>query len=79
MRRSGNAPLAGVTAFADDRVSAIVSSVVLGVVHIDVIRPIVTIVFGLIAAALYEKSGSLWPAIVLHLATNLVYLMVILS
>lgn len=60
-------------------VASIASSIIFGFVHIDIARPGFVIVTGIVAAALYEKSKSLWPPIVLHMGINAVYFMAMLD
>lgn len=50
--------------------AVIVSSVVFGLFHgVNVVLP-AAIVFGVFNALLYEKSGSIWPAVVSHAVNN---------
>ncbi len=50
--------------------AALVSSAVFGVVHgFNVVLP-AAVVLGLLTAFLYEKSGSIWPAVVAHATNN---------
>lgn len=51
-------------------VAAVASSLIFGLAHgVSVVLP-AAIVLGLIAAVLYERSGSIWPAVVTHAVNN---------
>ncbi len=63
--------------FTNFWVASIASSIIFGFVHIDIARPGFVIVAGIVAAALYEKSKSLWPPIALHMGINVVYFLAI--
>nr|ASV47039.1 CAAX protease family protein [uncultured bacterium] len=60
-------------------VATVVSSVVFGVAHgINVVLP-AAIVLGIITAVLYERSRSIWPAVLAHVLNNaLVFLSVLI-
>lgn len=47
--------------------AAIISSVVFGVFHADIIG---STIFGLVACYLTYKLGSLWPAVIVHIVNN---------
>lgn len=50
--------------------AAIISAVVFGIFHgFNVVLP-VAIVLGLLNAYVYEKSGSIWPAVIAHAVNN---------
>lgn len=53
--------------------SALASSIIFGVYHIEILKYLGVMVFGVIASWLYERSGSLWPAITLHMTVNGLY------
>jgi membrane protease YdiL (CAAX protease family) len=55
--------------------SAIASAVVFGGLHIQVTRYAQVLIFGILAAYLYEKSRSLWPSIAYHMTVNCAYLL----
>jgi membrane protease YdiL (CAAX protease family) len=55
--------------------SAIASAVVFGGVHIQVTRYAQLLFLGIVAAYLYERSRSLWPAIAFHMTVNCAYLL----
>jgi membrane protease YdiL (CAAX protease family) len=51
-------------------VATAVSAVVFGLFHgVNVVLP-AAIVLGILNAALYERSGSIWPAVVAHAVNN---------
>jgi membrane protease YdiL (CAAX protease family) len=60
-------------------VAAVASSIIFGFVHIDIARPGFAFVAGIVAAALYEKSKSLWPPILFHMGINAVYFIAMLG
>lgn len=49
----------------------LVSAVLFGILHVD---PVGAGVFGVVTTLLYLRTGSLWPAIVIHFVNNLVAL-----
>ena len=53
--------------------SALASSIIFGVIHIEIVRYGQVVVFGLFAAWVYERTNSLWPVIVLHIVVNAAY------
>ncbi len=52
--------------------SAILSGLIFGIFHLDPVQGFSTWILGIACAWMYEKSGSLWPALAMHLVTNLV-------
>jgi len=50
--------------------AAVVSAALFAVIHLQPTAALPIFVLGLIFAFLYEWSGSIWPAIVMHFATN---------
>ncbi|MEO5376091.1 MAG: CPBP family intramembrane metalloprotease [Alphaproteobacteria bacterium] len=46
------------------------SSALFGMAHVSPGHAIATAVVGVALAAIYEASGSLWPAVVMHAAYN---------
>lgn len=52
-------------------VGVIVSGVVFGLVHLEPATVVPVIVMGFVLAWTYEKSGSLWPPILIHMLNNL--------
>ena len=62
----------------DFTLSAIASSIVFGVIHVEVVKYGQAVVFGIVAAYLYDRSSSLWPPIVLHLTVNSAYMIGVL-
>lgn len=57
-------------------VAAAASSVVFGLAHgISVVLP-AAILLGVVAALLYERSGSIWPAVTAHAVNNAIVFMV---
>lgn len=59
--------------------SAIASALIFGALHIELVRFAQVLVFGIAAAYLYEKSRSLWPALVFHLTINGAYVIGLMS
>jgi len=57
----------------DFLLSALASSIILGVYHIEIIKYLGVMVFGVIASWLYERTSSLWPTISLHATINGLY------
>jgi len=51
-------------------VAALMSSVIFGASHIVPHQAVNAAVMGLVLIALYERSGSIWPAIVAHAVNN---------
>jgi len=54
-------------------IAAVASGPIFGLFHINIERIGSAMVFSIVAAALYEASKSLWPAIVMHMTVNAVY------
>jgi membrane protease YdiL (CAAX protease family) len=54
--------------------AAVASAIVFGGPHIQVTRYPQVLLFGVLAAYFYERSRSLWPAIVFHMTVNCAYL-----
>jgi membrane protease YdiL (CAAX protease family) len=52
-------------------VGIIVSGLVFGIVHLEPATVVPVIVMGFVLAWTYEKSGSLWPPILIHMLNNL--------
>lgn len=52
--------------------AAILSGLIFGIYHWNPLQGLSAWILGIAAAWLYEKSGSLWPAVVLHIVTNFV-------
>jgi membrane protease YdiL (CAAX protease family) len=50
--------------------SAVISSALFAVIHLVPTAIIPIFILGYIFAYLYQRSGSIWPAIVMHAATN---------
>jgi membrane protease YdiL (CAAX protease family) len=50
--------------------ATVVSAVVFGLFHIAPVLIIAAVVIGILNAILYERSGSLWPAVVAHAVNN---------
>jgi membrane protease YdiL (CAAX protease family) len=50
--------------------AALVSSALFAVIHLQPLAIPPVFIMGTIFAILYQRSGSLWPAILMHLATN---------
>jgi len=59
--------------------SAIASALIFGALHIELVRFAQVLVFGIAAAYFYEKSRSLWPALVFHLTINGAYVIGLMS
>lgn len=57
--------------------AAVITSLLFGLVHLQLNVFIVTFVLGLLLAWLYYRTLSLWPAIILHSLKNLVAFLVI--
>ncbi len=57
--------------------AVIITSALFGIVHMQLNVGILTFILGLLLAWLVIKSGSLWPAIILHSLKNLVAFIVI--
>lgn len=55
------------------RVSVVVCAVAFGILHAD---PVGAGAFGVVTALLYLRTGSLWPAILIHAANNLLAVVV---
>jgi membrane protease YdiL (CAAX protease family) len=57
--------------------AALVSGLIFGALHattgITAVPPLM--VFGVILALLYEKTGSIWPGILLHMLNNSIALL----
>ena len=49
-----------------------VSAVVFGLFHLAPVLLVPTVLIGVVNALLYERSGSIWPAVVAHAANNIV-------
>jgi uncharacterized protein len=54
--------------------SALASSIILGVYHVEIVKYFAVIVFGVVASWLYERSRSLWPTILFHMSINGLYI-----
>jgi membrane protease YdiL (CAAX protease family) len=50
--------------------AAVISSALFAVIHFQPIAFVLIFVLGLIFAYLYHRSNSIWPAILMHVATN---------
>ena len=50
--------------------AALISSLIFGIFHFNIIQGVSVIFLALVAAWLYERSESLWSAIILHMVTN---------
>ena len=48
------------------------SAVVFGLFHLAPVLLVPTVLIGVVNALLYERSGSIWPAVVAHAANNIV-------
>lgn len=57
----------------DFTLSALASSIIFGGYHVEITKYLAVLIFGLVASWLYERSGSLWPTIVLHMTVNGLY------
>jgi uncharacterized protein len=57
----------------DFTVSALASSIIFGALHIEVLKYLAVMAFGLIASWFYERSRSLWPTITFHMVLNGLY------
>lgn len=55
------------------RISVVVCAVAFGILHAD---PVGAGAFGVVTALLYLRTGSLWPAILIHAANNLLAVVV---
>lgn len=59
---------AGLRARWGSGVAAAVSAVVFGVIHVPAV--IVPTVLGVVLAALYSRTGSVWPGVLVHVLNN---------
>ncbi len=50
----------------------IISSVLFGLYHGNMIQFIYCTIFGMMLSLLYDKSGNIWLPVVVHMATNMV-------
>ncbi|MEA3350418.1 MAG: type II CAAX endopeptidase family protein [Chloroflexota bacterium] len=50
--------------------AALISSALFALIHIQPLAVIPIFILGLIFAYLYQRSGSIWPAIIMHMSTN---------
>jgi membrane protease YdiL (CAAX protease family) len=57
-------------------VATAASAVVFGLFHLAPVLLIPTILIGAVNAVLYERSGSIWPAVAAHAANNVVLFMI---
>ena len=55
--------------------SSISSAVIFGALHIEIVRYLQVMLFGIVAAYLYEKSRSLWVPLVFHMTVSAAYVM----
>ena len=53
-------------------VATAASAVVFGVFHLAPVLLVPTVLVGVVNAVLYERSGSIWPAVAAHAANNVV-------
>lgn len=51
--------------------AALASSLIFGIVHVEIPIITATFVLGLICAWIYERSGSIWTAVVVHAVNNI--------
>ncbi|MEX0932199.1 MAG: CPBP family intramembrane glutamic endopeptidase [Candidatus Saccharimonadales bacterium] len=58
-------------------IGVVVSSLLFGLVHLQIPVIVVTSVMGLLLAWLYYRSGSLWPAILFHSLKNIIAVIII--
>lgn len=56
------------------KMSALVSSLLFAAIHFQLTAFLPIVILGLIFAYLYERSGSIWPAIIMHLTSNAIAL-----
>jgi hypothetical protein len=55
----------------------IVSSILFGLLHGEISVAGATFILGIILAWLYERSGSLWPSITIHVINNSLKLLIL--
>ena len=53
--------------------SSIASAIIFGALHIEIVRYVQAMMFGILAAYLYEKARSLWPPLVFHVTVSAAY------
>jgi uncharacterized protein len=56
------------------KIAALISSLLFAVIHFQPTAVLPIVVLGLIFAYLYQRSGSIWPAIIMHLSSNAIAL-----
>ena len=61
---------AGLRQQYDWKKAALVSSALFAVIHVTPTAMIPVFILGCIFAYLYQHSGSIWPAILMHVSTN---------
>jgi membrane protease YdiL (CAAX protease family) len=52
------------------RKAAVISSALFALIHLQPLAIAPIFILGYIFAYLYRRSGSIWPAVVMHVATN---------
>jgi hypothetical protein len=60
-------------------VAALISGALFGLIHMEPFQAIQLSMLGVVLAWLYDRTGSLWPSIILHATNNLVTLVVMLA
>jgi membrane protease YdiL (CAAX protease family) len=60
-------------------IAAVACSPIFGLFHINIERLGSAMIVGIVMCALYEGSRSIWPAIVLHVTVNWVYVLYLLT
>jgi uncharacterized protein len=56
------------------KTAALISSLLFAVIHFQPTAFLPIVVLGLIFAYLYQRSGSIWPAIIMHVSSNAIAL-----
>jgi len=56
------------------QISALISSLLFAAIHFQLTAFLPITILGLIFAFLYQRSGSIWPAIIMHVSSNAIAL-----